>query len=105
MRIEHDLPLPMIFMGEPLANCVKSPDCRCELASEARTNTGNELLLKLKVPKILLGTNTLKPEITKSFLKKHFSYQFYKANTEIWTYAQDMSSQNKIFFNSRVLLN
>ena len=44
MRIEHDLPMPMILMGEPLANCVKSLDCRCELASEARTKTGNELL-------------------------------------------------------------
>ena len=31
-------------MGEPLANYAKSLDCRCELASEARTNTGNELL-------------------------------------------------------------
>ena len=47
MRIEHDLPLPMIFMGEPLANYVKSLDCRCELASKARTKTGNELLLSL----------------------------------------------------------
>ena len=34
----------MILMGEPLANYVKSLDCRCELASEARTKTGNELL-------------------------------------------------------------
>jgi len=33
VRIEHDLPLPMILMGEPLANCFKSLDCRCELAS------------------------------------------------------------------------
>ena len=47
MRIEHDLPLPMILMGEPLANYVKSLDCRSELASEARTKTGNELLLLL----------------------------------------------------------
>jgi hypothetical protein len=38
----------MILMGEPLANYVKSLDCRCELASEARTKTGNELLLLLK---------------------------------------------------------
>jgi hypothetical protein len=44
VRIEHDLALPMILMGEPLANYVKSLDCRCELASEARTKTGNELL-------------------------------------------------------------
>ena len=48
----------MILMGEPLANCVtrhcviigivslESLDCRCELASEARTKTGNELLQK-----------------------------------------------------------
>jgi hypothetical protein len=35
----------MILMGEPLANYVKSLDCRCELASEARTKTGNELLM------------------------------------------------------------
>ncbi len=46
MRIEHDLPLPMILMGEPLANFVKSLDCRCELVSEARRKTGNELLLE-----------------------------------------------------------
>jgi hypothetical protein len=45
VRIEHDLPLSMILMGEPLANYVKSLDCRCEIASEARTKTGNELLL------------------------------------------------------------
>jgi hypothetical protein len=36
VRIKHDLPLPMIFMGEPLANYVKSLDCRCELVSEGR---------------------------------------------------------------------
>ena len=48
MSIEHDLPLSMILMGEPLANYVKSLDCRCELASETRTNTGNELLLRIK---------------------------------------------------------
>ena len=47
MRIGHDLPLPMILMGEPLANYVKSLDCLCELASEARTKTGNELLLHI----------------------------------------------------------
>jgi hypothetical protein len=40
VRIEHDLPLPMILMGETLANYVKSLDCRCELASEARAKTG-----------------------------------------------------------------
>jgi hypothetical protein len=45
VRIEHDLPLQAILMGESLANYVKSLDCRCELASEARTKTGNELLL------------------------------------------------------------
>jgi hypothetical protein len=39
VRIEHDFPLPMILMGEPLANYVKPLDCRCE----ARTKTGNEL--------------------------------------------------------------
>ena len=48
MSIEHDLPLSMILMGEPLANYVKSLDCRCELASETRTKTGNELLLRIK---------------------------------------------------------
>jgi hypothetical protein len=44
-RIEHDLPLPMILMGEALANYVKSLDFRCKLASEARTKTRNELIL------------------------------------------------------------
>jgi hypothetical protein len=62
VRIEHDLPLPMILMGEPLANYVKSLDCRCELASEARTKTGNELLLLIinlreKVSKIFSTWN------------------------------------------------
>ena len=47
MRIEHDLPLSMVLVGEPLANYVKSLDCRCELASEARTKTANEQLLKI----------------------------------------------------------
>jgi hypothetical protein len=37
----------MILMGEPLANYVKSLDCRWELDSEARTKTGNgQLLMK-----------------------------------------------------------
>jgi hypothetical protein len=41
-RIEHNLPLPMTLMGEPLANYAKSIDCRWELAnSEAWANTGN----------------------------------------------------------------
>jgi hypothetical protein len=53
VRIEHDLLLPMILMGEPLANCVKSLDCRCELVSEARTKTGNELLLLLLLLDVL----------------------------------------------------
>jgi hypothetical protein len=44
--IEHDLPLPMILMGELLANYVKSLDYRYEPASEASTKTGNELLQK-----------------------------------------------------------
>jgi hypothetical protein len=34
-----------VLMSEPLANCIKSLDCRYELASETRTKTGNELLL------------------------------------------------------------
>ncbi len=44
MRIEQNLPLSMILRGEPLANYFKSLECRCELASEARNKTGNELL-------------------------------------------------------------
>ena len=48
MSIEHDLPLSMILMGEPLANYVKSLDRWWELASETRTKTGNELLLRIK---------------------------------------------------------
>ncbi len=54
VRIEHDLPLPMILMGEPLENYVKSLDCRCELASEARTKTGNELLLLVMLIRIIM---------------------------------------------------
>jgi hypothetical protein len=36
MRIEHDLPLLMILMDEPLANYVKSLDCRCEPVKRVR---------------------------------------------------------------------
>ena len=42
--IEHDMPLLMILMGEPLENYVKSLDSRYALASEGRIKTGNELL-------------------------------------------------------------
>ena len=59
VRIEHDLPLPMILMGEPLANYVKSLDCRCELASETRTKTGNELLLRIKYRHHIFKLNSI----------------------------------------------
>ncbi len=42
VHIEHDLPLPMIHVSKTLENCVKLLDCRCKLASEARTKTRKE---------------------------------------------------------------
>ncbi len=43
-----------IKLDEPLANYVKSLDCLCELAIEARTKTGNELLLLVMLIRIIM---------------------------------------------------
>jgi hypothetical protein len=75
VRIEHDLPLPMILMGEPLANYVKSLDCRCELASEARRKTENELLFNCC---LVLGAQL---EETFKIAKTHFCPFFVKTST------------------------
>jgi hypothetical protein len=71
-------------MGEPLANYVKSLDCRCELASVARTKTGNELLLLLQKTQFdkkttykdfrFLASKTQR--LSKSFTYKHFPELF-----------------------------
>ncbi len=67
VRIEHDLPLPMILMGEQLANCVKSLDCRCGLGSDARTKTRNDLLLFQRGAKLFFLIETfLKPIVNRS---------------------------------------
>ena len=50
----------MCFMGESQANYVKSLDCRRELASEAKTKTGNELLLNIKLKIKAERANSLK---------------------------------------------
>jgi hypothetical protein len=49
-------------MGKPLNNCVKLLDCQCELDSEVRMKTGNELLLS----KSFFGHGPVKNESMKN---------------------------------------
>jgi hypothetical protein len=59
----------MILMGEPQANLM-SLDCRCELVSEARTKTGNELLNKDYIT------------LTFKMLKKYYRLIFDRSNRD-----------------------
>jgi hypothetical protein len=94
VSIEHDLPLSIILMGEPLANYVKSLDCRCELASETRTKTGNELLLRIKYRHHIFKLN--------SFEISNFNLFIFRLC--VWTTTKNIYSNSFVFVHVSVKL-